>query len=117
MSSVAVYRPRNGAYHQVYLLSRGSLVDITRLKRPPSPPGTARAPDLSPLVSHRERTVVGDGEEGHGDGGVAKTSNRLTGLCNSPIRALSAPIRKPGRPFTRQVRDAVLLGRLTRRAV
>ena len=108
------HRSRNGVYHQVYLLSWGSLVGITRLKRAHYPPCSADTPDLSPAVSH---AVVRDGDESHGDECVAKAPrvSQRDGDCS--IRALSALIRKPERSFTLQVRDAILLGKLTRRAV
>ena len=48
---------------------------------------------------------------------VAQTPSRLTGQSDCLILVLNSPIRKLRRSFTRQVRDAVLLGRLTRRAV
>ena len=60
------YRRRDGAYHQVYLLSGGSLVGIARLKHPPSSPSSTYTPSLPPVVSHRKRTVVRDGEGSHG---------------------------------------------------
>jgi len=58
MSLASCYRARNGAHHQVYLLGRRSLVEITRLKWASRSPDSAHTPDLSLAVSHRERTVV-----------------------------------------------------------
>ena len=56
--SLVVGSRSDGAYHQVYLLSGGSLTGIMRLKRHPSPPGSTHTHELSPAVGHRKRTVV-----------------------------------------------------------
>ena len=49
--------------------------------------------------------------------GVVQALGRLTRHSDCLISVLNSPIRKFRRLFTRRVRDAVLLGRLTRRAV
>ena len=94
-------RSRNGVYHQVYLLSWGSLVGITGLKQTHCLPCSAGTPDLPPAVSHG---VVRDGDESHGDGCVVQAPRDSQQDSDFPIRALSALIRKPERSFTLQIR-------------
>lgn len=85
------WRPTDGAHHQVYLLRRDSLIDISKSKGVLWPPGGARVPDLPSAVNHRERTVVVDGDESHGSGGRegVQVSQRE---CERPISALNGLI-------------------------
>ena len=92
---------RNGAYHQVYLLRRESLVNILRLKQAPCSLSRTNTPDLSPVMTHRERTIVSEGDESHGGGG--KSSRRLADSRVNDPRIERPNMENAERPFTRRI--------------
>lgn len=78
-------------------------MNISRLKSTHRSPRNTGTSDLSPVVNHRERGVVRDGDEGH-EGGD-KLSRRLASQRDSRVN--DPRIERPNkenteRPFTRQ---------------